>query len=217
MFTPVDAKTGLFLNILLMHVVRFKSTRSLSVLHMITREEAYALLQKNIRTKNLLKHSLAVEAILSTMAQRLGEDQELWAVTGLLHDLDYEYTKEEPERHAFVTVKMVDELLPREAINAIKAHNYQYTAQIPLTYLDKSLIAADAVSGLIVAAALVMPSKKLVDVTTRTLLDKFKDKSFAAGCNRKRIELCEDMELGLQVFLELSLQALKNISSELGL
>jgi hypothetical protein len=184
---------------------------------MITREEAYALLEKNLRTKNLFKHSLAVEAILQSIAQKLGEDPELWGVTGLLHDLDYDYTKEEPEKHAFITVKMVDELLPKEAVNAIKAHNYPYTAQIPLTYLDKSLIAADAVSGLIIAAALVMPSKKLADVTPKTLLDKFKDKSFAAGCNRKRIELCEDMELGLQMFLELSLQALKNISDELGL
>lgn len=184
---------------------------------MITRDEAYALLQKNLRTRNLFKHSLAVEAILQAMAEKLGEDPKLWGVTGLLHDLDYEYTKEEPERHAFITVKMVDELLPREAINAIKAHNYPYTAQIPLTYLDKSLIAADAVSGLIIAAALVMPSKKLADVTPKTLLDKFKDKSFAAGCNRKRIELCGDMELGLQMFLALSLQALQNISVELGL
>ncbi|HVP99970.1 MAG TPA: HD domain-containing protein [Candidatus Thermoplasmatota archaeon] len=184
---------------------------------MITRDEAYALLLKNLRTKNLVKHSLAVEAILSAMAEKLGEDPELWAVTGLLHDLDYEYTKEEPEKHAFITVKLVNELLPSEAINAIRAHNYAYTQQIPLTYLDKSLIAADAVSGLIVAAALVMPSKKLADVTPRTLLDKFKDKSFAAGCNRKRIELCADMELSLQAFLELSLQALKNISGELGL
>ncbi len=79
------------------------------------------------------------------------------------------------------------------------------------------MIAADAVSGLIIAAALVMPSKKLADVTPKTLLAKFKDKSFAAGCNRKRIELCEDMDLELQGFLELSLDSLKRISDSLGL
>ena len=116
-----------------------------------------------------------------------------------------------------ITIKVLEDLLPEEGINAIKAHNYQYTAQIPQTYLDRSLIAADAVSGLIIAAALVMPSKKLADVTPKTLYDKFKDKSFAAGCNRKRIELCADMELELQVFLELSLNALKNIADALGL
>jgi putative nucleotidyltransferase with HDIG domain len=184
---------------------------------MLNRDEAYALLKKNLRTENLIKHSLAVEAILEQMANRLGEDVELWSLTGLLHDLDYDFTKNEPEKHSQITVKVLYELLPGEAINAIKAHNYQYTAQIPQTYLDKSLIAADAVSGLIIAAALVMPSKKLQDVTPKTLMTKFKDKSFAAGCNRKRIELCEDMELGLQTFLELSLDALKRIADPLGL
>jgi putative nucleotidyltransferase with HDIG domain len=184
---------------------------------MLTRAEAVPLLMKNLRTENLIKHSFAVEAILEDMAKKLGEDPQLWGLTGLLHDLDYDFTKNEPEKHSLITVKVLYDLLPLEAINAIRAHNYQYTAQIPQTYLDKSLIAADAVSGLIIAAALVMPSKKLSDVTPKTLLSKFKDKSFAAGCNRKRIELCEDMELELQTFLEMSLDSLKRISNLLGL
>ncbi len=184
---------------------------------MLNRKEAYELLRKNLHTENLIKHSFAVEAILRTMAKRLGEDEQLWGLTGLLHDLDYDFTKNEPSRHSQVTTKVIDGLIPEEGIHAIKAHNYQYTAQVPQTYLDKSLIAADAVSGLIIAAALVMPSKKLTDVTTKTLLDKFKDKSFAAGCNRKRIELSMDMELELPVFLELSLNALKDIADTLGL
>jgi putative nucleotidyltransferase with HDIG domain len=184
---------------------------------MLNRKEAYELLRKNLHTENLVKHSLAVEAILQATAKKLGEDEQLWGLTGLLHDLDYDFTKNEPSRHSQITVKVIDGLIPEEGINAIKAHNYQYTAQVPQTYLDKSLIAADAVSGLIIAAALVMPSKKLTDVTPKTLQEKFKDKSFAAGCNRKRIELCADMELELQVFLELSLNALKNIADTLGL
>jgi putative nucleotidyltransferase with HDIG domain len=184
---------------------------------MLSRNEAYELLKKNLRTENLIKHSLAVEAILQEMAKKLGEDPELWGITGLLHDLDYDFTKNEPEHHSLITIKILNDLLPKEAINAIKAHNYQYTAKNPQTYLEKSLIAADAVSGLVIAAALVMPSKKISDVTPKTLMVKFKDKSFAAGCNRKRIELCEDMELELQMFLELSLNALKNIADELGL
>lgn len=184
---------------------------------MLNRKEAYELLRKNLHTENLIKHSLAVEAILQATAKRLGEDEQLWGLAGLLHDLDYDFTKNEPSRHSQITVRVIEGLIPEEGINAIKAHNYQYTAQVPQTYLDKSLIAADAVSGLIIAAALVMPSKRLTDVTPKTLQDKFKDKSFAAGCNRKRIELCEDMELELQVFLELSLNALKNIADALGL
>jgi hypothetical protein len=196
---------------------KFKSTFYLLFGHMLSRNEAYELLKKNLRTENLIKHSLAVEAILQEMAKKLGENPELWGITGLLHDLDYDLTKNKPEHHSLVTITILADLLPKEAVNAIKAHNYQYTAQTPQTYIDKSLIAADAVSGLVIATALVMPSKKIMDVTPKTLMTKFKDKSFAAGCNRKRIELCEDMELELQVFLELSLNALKNIANELGL
>lgn len=188
-----------------------------TLLYMLSRNEAYDLLKKNLQTENLIKHSLAVEAILKEIAKKLGEDPVLWGITGLLHDLDYDFTKNEPKRHSLITTNVLDGLLPEEAINAIKAHNYQYTAQIPQTFFDKSLIAADAVSGLVIAAALVMPSKKISDVTSKTLMTKFKDKSFASGCDRKRIELCKDMELDLQIFLELSLNALKNIANELGL
>lgn len=184
---------------------------------MLTRDEAYALLKKNLRTENLIKHSLAVEAILEELAKKLDEDPRVWGITGLLHDLDYDFTKNTPEKHAYIAVKMLYNLLPEESINAIKAHNYQYSKQTPQTYIDKSLIAADAVSGLVIATALVMPSKKLADVTEKTLMTKFKDKSFAAGCNRKRIELCEDMDIELQTFLKLSLSALKRISDILGL
>jgi putative nucleotidyltransferase with HDIG domain len=184
---------------------------------MLTRKESIDLLKKHLRTGNLIKHSYAVEAILREMAKKLSEDEELWGLTGLLHDLDYDFTKDDPEKHSQITVQVLEDLLPEEAIDAIKAHNYQYTAQIPHTYLDKSLIAADAVSGLIIAAALVMPSKTLAEVTPQTLMSKFKDKSFAAGCNRKRIELCEDTEIHLQEFLELSLNALKGIADTLGL
>jgi putative nucleotidyltransferase with HDIG domain len=184
---------------------------------MITRQQGLVLLQKYLRTKNLVKHSYAVEAIMRAMAARLGEDPELWGITGLLHDLDFDFTKDEPAKHASMTIKLIGEFLPEESANAINAHNYQYTAQIPQTYLDKGLIAADAVSGLIIAAALVMPSKKLEDVTLQTLLGKYKDKSFAAGCNRKRIELCQDTELSLEEFLNLSLKALQGISTSLEL
>ena len=92
---------------------------------MLSRKEAYELLKKNLKTENLIKHSLAVEAILQEMAKKLGADPELWGITGLLHDLDYDFTKNEPERHSLITVKVLDDLLPKDAINAIKAHNYQ--------------------------------------------------------------------------------------------
>lgn len=184
---------------------------------MLSRPEAVGLLQKYLRTKNLLKHSYAVEAIMRVTASRLGEDVELWGLVGLLHDLDYDFTKDEPGTHSVTTVNLLKGMLPDDALYAIKAHNFQYTSAIPQSYLDKALIAADAVSGLVIAAALVMPSKKLADVSTQTLHNKYKDRSFAAGCNRKRIELCKDTELSLEEFLSLSLQALQGIAGTLEL
>jgi hypothetical protein len=184
---------------------------------MISREESLELLKRYLKNENMIKHSLAVESILKETAKKVNGEEEVWTLAGLLHDLDYEYTKEEPERHSVVSAQILDELLPKEAINAIKAHNYKHTMQTPESKLDKLLIAADAVSGLIVASALVMPSKKLSEVTVKTLIKKFKDKSFAAGCDRKRIMLCEDVGIGINEFLESSLNALKNIADKLGL
>ena len=184
---------------------------------MLSRTEALTLLNKYLKNKNLRKHSFAVEAILKGMAVKLHEDEDIWALTGLLHDVDYEFTKENPEKHATMSADILKDMLPDEATDAIKAHNYKHTMQIPQTSLDKALIAADAVSGLIIATALVMPSKKISDVKLKTLLNKYKDKSFAAGCNRKRIDLCTDIGLELDSFLDLSLDALKNISNELEL
>jgi len=184
---------------------------------MINREEAFALLKKYLRDDELIKHSLAVEAVMSEMGRKLGKDGELWGITGLLHDLDYEYTQREPEKHANVSAQMLIGLLPDDAVNAIKAHNYMHTDYIPTTSLDKILIAADAVSGLIIAAALVMPSKKLVEVRPETLKNKFNDTSFAEGCNRSRIELCLDVGMEVEEFLFISLNALKHMADTLGL
>ena len=184
---------------------------------MITREEAFVLLQKYLKDEKLIKHSLAVETIMREMAKKLGKDVELWGLTGLLHDLDYDYTDKEPEKHANVTAQILDGLIPEKCINAIKAHNYKHTDYIPITSIDKALIAADAVSGLVIATALIIPSKKLADVRLETLLDKFYDHSFAQGCSRSRIELCQDTGVDIDAFLALSLNSLKEIADELGL
>ena len=186
-------------------------------INMISREESFKLLNKYLKNENLIKHSLAVEAILKEMAKKLGEDEELWALTGLLHDLDYEYAKENPEKHATLTAQILEGLVSKDVVNAIKSHNYQHTMQTPETSLDKSLIAADAVSGLVIATALIVPSKKLSNVELKTLINKFKDMSFAKGCNRKKIALCTDVGMETDRFLELSLHAMKRISDKLGL
>ncbi|MBS3802284.1 MAG: HDIG domain-containing protein [Candidatus Thermoplasmatota archaeon] len=184
---------------------------------MIDRTEALSLLHQYLQNEKLIFHCLAVEAIMQKIASHLHKDIELWGLTGLLHDLDYEYTEKNPEKHATITAELIDGILPSESIHAIKAHNYIHTGYLPTSKIDKALISADAVSGLIIASALVMPHKKLSEVKPKTVTKKFSDKSFAKGCDRDRILLCEDIEISLEEFLKISLTALQEIASEIKL
>jgi len=179
------------------------------------RQEAYQLAKSNFSNKNLFKHVLAVEAVMRRLAQHFGEDEQKWGLAGLLHDLDYEQTKNDPERHSLVTEQMLAEYhLDPEIIEAIKCHN----DKAPRTKLiGKAIYAADPVTGLIVAAALMHPDKKLKSLDVPFILRRFKEKRFAAGANREQIKSCEDFGLSLEAFLEIALKAMQDIDGELGL
>lgn len=180
-------------------------------------EEALELVRKYVKNDKLVKHMIAVSAIMRALAKRLGEDENLWSLVGLLHDIDYELTQSRPEMHGIVAAdEILKDKLPPEALSAIKAHN-DLTGHRDESRLAIALKAADAVSGLIVATALVMPSKKLSEVKLDTLKRKFKQKDFARGVNRDNIRLCEKLGLSLDEFLDLSLKALQDIAQELGL
>ncbi len=184
---------------------------------MITREEAIKLVEENVSKATWRNHMLAVEAIMRALARELGKDEELWGLVGLLHDLDYDKTANSPERHGFVTAEMLRGKLSEEGIRAILAHNFEHTGIEPQTEMEKALVASDAVSGLLVATALVMPSKKLEEVKVSSLRKKFKQKDFARGVSRERILFCEQIGIPLERFFEISLEALKPIASQLGL
>ncbi len=184
---------------------------------MLTREEALSLVKKNVTKRNIVYHMLAVEAIMRSLAKHFGEDEYLWGLTGLLHDIDYGKTEGTPEKHGILAEEILKELVPKELDRAIKAHNFQHTHIKPETRMEKALIACDAVSGLLVACALVMPSKKLADVKVKTVMKKFKDKDFARGANRERILFCEEIGVPIEKFFENALTGLKNISTEIGL
>ena len=181
------------------------------------RDEAIALVRSNVRSQNIIRHMLAVEAIMRDLAEHLGEDEDLWGLTGLIHDIDYEKTAENFKEHGVLAQKILKDKAPKEALRAILTHNYENTGVKPETTLDKALIAADAISGLIVACALVMPSKSVMDVKLRTVKRKFKDKDFARGANRERITLCEDIGIPREKFFEIALKAVQKISKDLGL
>ena len=183
----------------------------------LSRDEAEKLVNKYVSKRNWRLHILAVEAIMRNLAKHLGEDEELWGLTGLLHDIDFEMTEKTPERHGLEAENLLKDLVPSEVLHAIKAHNPEHTGIEPTTIMEKALIASDAVSGLVVATALVMPSKKLREVKLDTLKRKFKDKSFARGAKRNRIMLCEELGLSLDEFLGIALESLKGISEKLGL
>ena len=161
---------------------------------------------------------LAVEAIMKSVAKHFGEEEHPWGLIGLLHDIDYGKTEGTPEKHAVLAEEILKEFnLPEEVIRTIKAHNYQYTHIKPETRMEKALIASDAISGLLVACALVMPSKKLEDVTVETLTKKFKAKDFARGVSRERILFCEEIGISKEKFFEIALNGLKGISAEIDL
>ncbi len=167
-----------------------------------------------IKNDNLKKHMKAVAIIMEKLAEKLGKDKEIWKLVGLLHDIDYE--KADINEHGLLSAKLLEKYLPEEAINAIKAHN-ELTGYKAKNDIDFALRASDAISGLIVASALVMPNKKLKEVRVETLKNKFKDKSFARRVDRNRIKECEKLGLSLEEFFELALEAMKEIDEELGL
>jgi putative nucleotidyltransferase with HDIG domain len=184
---------------------------------MIKGEEALQEVRKNISNDKIVLHVIAVAKIMKALARRLGKDEELWEVAGLLHDIDYEKTKDEPSKHGLEAEEILRGRVPPEVVKAIKAHNFENTSVPPESDLDKALIAADAVSGLVIATALVMPNKRLAEVSVNTLKRKFKQKDFARNVNRDRILFCEQIGLSLDEFLELSLESLSEISDVLGL
>jgi putative nucleotidyltransferase with HDIG domain len=183
---------------------------------MLTREEALQLVKEHVQNDNLLKHMLAVEAIMRKCAEFLGEDQSKWALAGLLHDIDFDKI-EHPKYHGMIAVGILKDKVDDDVLNAIESHNFENTGVMPQTKMDYCLIATDAVSGLVIACGLMMPSKKLAEVKVDSLKKKYKQKDFARNCDRSRILYCEKAGIPLDKFYELSLVALQGIASNLGL
>ena len=181
----------------------------------MNREEALDLVKSKVKGKNLVKHMLAVEAIMKRVAEHLEEDVEMWSMTGLLHDLDYDETVDDFDRHSLLTCEWLEDYrLDERILHAIKAHPGKVEAQ---SRMDWTLFAADPLSGLIVAAALMHPSKKLKEVSVEFVLNRFKEKRFAAGANREDIKACEKIGLSLEGFVGLALEGMQSIDVELGL
>jgi putative nucleotidyltransferase with HDIG domain len=181
----------------------------------MTRAQALDLLQQHLKNRNLVKHCLAVEGCMKDFAVHFGQDPEPWGLAGLLHDLDYEYTVDTPAMHTEKTAELLAGYsLAGEIIHAIKAHNLRVE---PSSKMDISLLTIDPASGFIIACALMHPDKKLAGLDLAFLKKRFKEKSFAKGASREQMEGSVKMGLPLDEFLQLCLQAMQKISTELGL
>jgi len=181
----------------------------------MNRTEAFKLVERNIGNRNLIKHMLAVEAGMKALAPLHGGDPEQWALAGLIHDLDYEQTKDEPDRHGLETVQLLREegLNDEEVLGAILAHAGQ---QAPTSPMAQALCAVDPLTGLVVAAALVHP-ERLGGLTADSVLKRYKEKDFARSASREAIASCRQLGMDLADFVGVVLGAMQEISDDLGL
>jgi putative nucleotidyltransferase with HDIG domain len=182
-----------------------------------TRDEAMALLTKYNQNERLIAHALAVEAVMRHMAKKRGEDEDAWGVIGLIHDLDYEQF---PEAHCRHTERILREhQWPERAIRAVVSHGWGICTDVePIHEMEKVLFAIDELTGLVIACALVRPSRSLHDLTAKSVIKKWKDKSFAAGADRDVIQRGIDM-LGVDrsELITDVIEGLRPIASLLGL
>lgn len=188
---------------------------------MITGDEALKIIDENVANKNIVKHMLATEAVMGALAQNLEPEKvEDWKLAGLLHDGDY--SDSVPHKMQGIQIsKWVEEKgfsLSDEVKHAMAAHNVSNTGVQPESKMDWALFCCDTLTGLIIACALVLPDKKLADVTPERVLKRFKEPKFAAGSRREEIKMCEDkLGLSLDEFVTITLGAMQGIAPELGL
>ncbi|TVR73959.1 MAG: HDIG domain-containing protein [Marinilabiliales bacterium] len=182
------------------------------------RESAFELLKQHVKDEKMRIHCLASEAVMRALAQRLGEDADKWGLAGLLHDIDVEVTNADPERHALEARNILkDYSLDPEIIDAITMHNEKASKKERSTLFQHALAAGETVTGLVYATALVYPDRKIASVKPKSVVKRMKEKAFAASVNRDHIMECEKIGVPLPEFAELAVNAMKEISDDIGL
>src|SRR5499433_1230700 len=184
---------------------------------MVNREAAWSLMCEWTQSESLRKHMLAVEACMRAYARKFSEDEEKWAITGLLHDFDYE-KHPSPQEHPFVGNKVLEERgYPEEIRRAILSHA-DYSGVKRESRMEKTLFACDELTGFITATALVKPSKSLAEVEAKSVRKKMKDKAFARSVNRDDIiNGAADLGVDLEEHIAFCIEAMKEVAGELGL
>ncbi len=184
----------------------------------ISREEALARLREHVSHEKTIVHCLASEAVMRALARRLGEDEDRWGLTGLLHDIDVEVTNADPKVHALKAEELLAGFgLDAEMIDAIRMHNDEATGLSRSTTFQHALAAGETITGLIYATTLVYPDKKIASVKYKSVRKRMKEKAFAASVKRDHILECEKIGIPLDEFIQLSVDAMKDISEDIGL
>jgi putative nucleotidyltransferase with HDIG domain len=184
----------------------------------ITQEEAVALMERHLDAESMRKHCLASEAIMRDIAPRFGADPDMWGLIGLLHDIDYNETKDKMDQHTLLTEKILLERgVDKEIADAIKYHNAENLGLTRSEPIHLALTAAETITGMLVAAALVNPDKKLSSLKVKSVKKRMKAKEFARSVNRDHILLCEQIGIPLEEFIEISLTAMCKIADRLEL
>ncbi len=179
------------------------------------RGQALELVKQHLKNRNLVKHCLAVEACMKAVAARLGQDPAKWGLAGILHDLDYELTEKSPELHTTETVRILEGLgIDADVIHAIQAHAGKVPCQSPM---DWAIFSIDPLTGLIIAATLMHPTRQLKNIDLEFVKRRYKEKSFARGAKREEIEQCRNISLELDDFIAICLEAMQGIAADLGL
>jgi uncharacterized protein len=182
----------------------------------MTKADAVTILEAHVQNQNLRRHCMAVGAVMRSLAQKLGGNPEEWEILGIIHDSDWEETKDQPDKHTLLTLERVTE---EPYVHALKSHNTKLTKLAPLEgNMEWALECCDELTGLITSSALVLPSKKIADLSVDSVLKKFPQKSFAAAIDRDQIAQCDEkLGIPLRDFVQIALSAMQNISDELGL
>lgn len=182
-----------------------------------TREEAWEILTDHVKTPSLVNHALAVEAVMRHFARRKGADEETWGIIGLIHDVDYEEHPEEHLRHAPDILRSRG--WPEEHVRAVLAHGWGLATDVePVTDLEKTLFAIDELTGLVAAAALVRPSRSVLDLPVKSVRKKWKDKAFAAGVDRAAVEKGASMlGISLDDLIADTIEGMKPVAGQIGL
>lgn len=175
-----------------------------------------ALIREHVSKEGNIKHMLAVGAVMKETALRLGRDPVEWEVTGILHDIDFEECLG-MEDHALIARDLLKGKVSDEVVQAILAHNQEATGVPVDNELKRALVAADGVAGLVIACALVVPTKKLADVKVSSVVKKFGNKDFARGADRGRILFCEQIGIPRDDFLQVAVEGMIRVSDDLGL